>query len=1096
MRLIFARMVGKRWVAWVILALGLTFSVLALFLLKARIESEARLRFDNNVMSVSYAIQSRIWSYYDVLYGVQGLFKVSDAVTRADFRKYASSLNLRERYPGFQVLSFSRYLQRTEIKDYEERVRRDTSIVAAGYPDFKVKPPGDRAEYYVVDYIEPMAGNDNAFGFDLHAEPLRVLALERARDTGEIVASGRLVLVSSRQVGFSLRVPVYRNEMPLRTEKDRRDAFIGVVSATFVIDELIPKVVGNETLQNTRIQIFDAGFFNVLEDAGTLPGNNMIYDSGGAHTTASTPSLRWFTLTQLTQRSKLNVGGRLWDTRFTELSGFTDKPNQFLPLTVFGAGTLTSLLLFALFRSLAARSRRGDAIYRSVIAVMAEGIVLRDARGRIVSCNASAERILGRTLDQMKGDRLFDPAWVAFREDGAPLPDDERPAELAVRTGQMQSNVVVGFRRRAGRMLWLSMNAQSLYETSKTVPSGIVTTFTDITERRQSERRQVMEHAITGVLASAETLAEAIPNIIQTICGTMRWQCGARWAWDKQAMLLRYSEAWGTDIPAIQEFIAASANGTIEPDEAKKGLVRRTFRSGQPHWVADIAQVDGLVKRAGIVRKAGLHGSFAFALVHGTEVLGVMEFFHTEVRPPDEMLIASAASIGSQIGQYMVRKEAEERARHLAHYDELTGIPNRAMFNLRLSHALAQAKRSEKPLAVLFIDLDRFKNINDTLGHEAGDLVLKTITARLLGCLRESDTVARLGGDEFVVLIEESIRPIDIAGIAEKILAAVAQPIRLEGQEFHVTASIGISTYPDDCEDLQGLMKYADISMYRAKEQGKNNYQFFSSQKNEHTVSRLALESNLRRALERNEFVLHYQPKIDVASGRVTGVEALVRWQRPSKPLLMPLQFIPLAEETGLIVPIGAWVLNTACAQSKALRAQGMANVRVAVNVSARQLRHENLFQDVARALEEHELDASALELEITESVVIQSPEQAITLLSKLKEMGIRLSIDDFGTGYSSLSYLKRLPIDAVKIDRSFIRDLPDDNDDAVITRAIIAMAHSLKLSVIAEGVETDAQLAFLRQHGCDEMQGYYFSKPVPADQLSSLIDRRAPALV
>jgi CHASE1-domain containing sensor protein len=222
MRLIFARMVGKRWVAWVILALGLTFSVLALFLLKARIESEARLRFDNNVMSVSYAIQSRIWSYYDVLYVVQGLFKLADAVTRADFRKYASSLNLRERYPGFQVLSFSRYLQRTELKDYEERVRRDTSLDAAGYPDFKVKPPGDRAEYYVVDYIEPMAGNDNAFGFDLHAEPLRVLALERARDTGEIVASGRLVLVSSRQVGFSLRVPVYRNEMPLRTEKDRR----------------------------------------------------------------------------------------------------------------------------------------------------------------------------------------------------------------------------------------------------------------------------------------------------------------------------------------------------------------------------------------------------------------------------------------------------------------------------------------------------------------------------------------------------------------------------------------------------------------------------------------------------------------------------------------------------------------------------------------------------------------------------------------------------------------------------------------------------------------------------------------------------------
>ena len=369
--------------------------------------------------------------------------------------------------------------------------------------------------------------------------------------------------------------------MPLRTEKDRRDAFIGVVSATFVIDELIPKVVGIETLQNTRIQIFDAGFFNVLEDAGTLPGNNMIYDSGGAHTTASTPSLRWFTLTQLTQRSKLNVGGRLWDTRFTELSGFTDKPNQFLPLTVFGAGTLTSLLLFALFRSLAARSRRGDAIYRSVIAVMAEGIVLRDARGRIISCNASAERILGRTLDQMKGDRLFDPAWLAFREDGAPLPDDERPAELAVRTGQMQSNVVVGFRRRAGRMLWLSMNAQPLYETSKTVPSGIVTTFTDITERRQSERRQIMEHAITGVLASAETLAEAIPNIIQTICGTMRWQCGARWAWDKQAMLLRLQRSLGYRIfQQYRNSLRQAQTARLNRTRLRKGLFDVLFGPG------------------------------------------------------------------------------------------------------------------------------------------------------------------------------------------------------------------------------------------------------------------------------------------------------------------------------------------------------------------------------------------------------------------------------------------------------------------------------------------------------------------------------------
>ncbi|MSQ87779.1 MAG: bifunctional diguanylate cyclase/phosphodiesterase [Betaproteobacteria bacterium] len=356
------------------------------------------------------------------------------------------------------------------------------------------------------------------------------------------------------------------------------------------------------------------------------------------------------------------------------------------------------------------------------------------------------------------------------------------------------------------------------------------------------------------------------------------------------------------------------------------------------------------------------------------------------------------------------------------------------------------------------------------------------------------DTVSRLGGDEFMVLIEGPPRPADVAEVAQKILAAVARPVLLEPQEFHLTASIGISVCPGDGDDLQSLMKNADTAMYRAKEQGKNNFQFYSAQINVHTLERIALESDLRHALEREEFLLHYQPKVDVGSNRIVGMEALVRWQRPGQELIAPARFIPLAEETGLIVPIGEWVLKTACLQNKAWQDQGLPRLRIAVNLSPRQFAHPSLLQDVARVLAETGLDPIWLEFEITESMVIRDPEHAVSLLRSLKEMGIHLSIDDFGTGYSSLSYLKRFPLNSVKIDRSFIQDLPGDSNHTEITQAIIAMAHSLRLGAIAEGVETEEQLRFLRLHGCNQMQGYLFSKPLPADQFLRLLQGMVPA--
>jgi diguanylate cyclase (GGDEF)-like protein len=492
--------------------------------------------------------------------------------------------------------------------------------------------------------------------------------------------------------------------------------------------------------------------------------------------------------------------------------------------------------------------------------------------------------------------------------------------------------------------------------------------------------------------------------------------------------------------------------------------------------------------KAAMTLETGMDCAFHFPVRSEGKIIGVIAFNSREVREPDGRLLDAVNVIGSQIGQFVRRKQAEENILRLAHYDGLTGLPNRSMFNQRLAHALAQARRNETALAVLFIDLDRFKNINDTLGHDAGDHVLKEVAQRLLDCLRESDTAGRLGGDEFVVLIEELSQPLHVAGVSQKILAAVAKPFILDTQEFHITASVGISTYPDDSKDTQSLLKNADIAMYRAKEQGGSNFQFYSAQMNVHTVERMEMESDLRRAVERNELLLHYQPKVDIGSGRITGMEALVRWQQPGKALILPAQFIPLAEETGLIVPIGQWVLETACAQNKAWQEHGLPPLRISVNLSVRQFAHKNLVQDVARVLSETGIDPILLELEITESMVTHNPEQAVKLLVELKAMGIQLSIDDFGTGYSSLSYLKRFPIDSVKIDRSFIQDLPADSNDAAITRAIIAMAHSLKLKVIAEGVETEEQLRFLRDHDCDEMQGYYFSRPLPEDDFFRLI--------
>jgi len=434
------------------------------------------------------------------------------------------------------------------------------------------------------------------------------------------------------------------------------------------------------------------------------------------------------------------------------------------------------------------------------------------------------------------------------------------------------------------------------------------------------------------------------------------------------------------------------------------------------------------------------------------------------------------------------RKASEKRIHRLAYYDGLTQLPNRTLFQDRLHSSLQLAARRGGWVVLMFLDLDRFKPINDSLGHAAGDRMLKEVAVRLASCVDEDDTVARMGGDEFTFLLhpggdrdEALTRAIHVA---ERILASLTEPFVLSGREFFVTASIGIALSPQDGDDISQLMKNADTAMYHAKERGKNNFQFYQAEMNASALERLELESDLRHALEQHQFVLHYQPQF-IADGRtLTGVEALLRWQHPGRGLVPPCNFIPALEELGLVVDVGDWVLGEACRQIAAWHRDGVAVPKVSVNLSARQFADGRLGQRIAATLQTSGISPSCLELELTESILMQDVGEAMRILESLKRLGPSIAIDDFGTGYSSLNYLKAFPIDVLKIDRSFVDGLPKGEQDAQIARAIIAMAHSLSMSVIAEGVETQAQLDFLREHGCDEAQGFYLGRPMPAEKL------------
>ncbi len=690
-----------------------------------------------------------------------------------------------------------------------------------------------------------------------------------------------------------------------------------------------------------------------------------------------------------------------------------------------------------------------EARFRAMSNASPLGIFVSDAKGACVYTNAAYQKISGLSFEQTLGTNWSVAIHPADRQrvltEWRAAIQGEEPFQTEFR-----------FLQEDGSIVWTRLNSAAMDDGLEA--HGRVKTVEDITERKatemalhstedalfdERERAQVTLNSIGDAVLSTDPDGNVtyLNSVAEAMTG---------WSW-KEAVGQPLGEVFHIIDGVTREIAADPVRRAIKEDRtvglaADSVLIRRDgFESAIEDSVAPIHNRDGRDAGAVIV-------------------------FH-DVSKSRAMALKMA---------------------HLAQHDFLTDLPNRVLLTERLAQAIGLAKRHRKQVALLFLDLDHFKHINDSLGHTIGDLLLQSVADRLTTCVRASDTVCRQGGDEFVILLSEIEQPQDTAQITEKLLAAFALPHLISGQELHISLSIGISVYPDDGNDVDTVMQNADTAMYHAKASGRNNYQFFTAEMNARAVRRQVVESGLRRALKLGEFLLHFQPQVDIASGEMTGAEALIRWQDPALGLTYPGQFVAIAEECGLIVPIGQWVLREACRQTQAWLAAGLVAVPVAINISAAEFRKSGFLEGVRQVLHDTGLPPRYLELELTESILMHDAESSAKVLNALKDMGVRLAIDDFGTGYSSLTYLKRFPIDTLKIDQSFVRDLTTDSDDAIIVSAVIGIGRNLKQRVIAEGVETSEQLEFLQAQQCDGGQGFLFRRPLSAEEFANLLEHPA----
>ncbi|MBF0271011.1 MAG: EAL domain-containing protein [Magnetococcales bacterium] len=1024
-----------RLLPWLVLAVGLT--VTSLWQRSAAFEWRADLQreFDYQTREIVTRITQRMATQEQLLLGVGGVFAASEWVDRGEFRDYVAALQLDARYPGIQGVGFSLALRP------EDKAAHIASIRGEGFADYTIHPDGERPFYAPTIYLEPFAGrNLRAFGYDMFSESVRRIAMERARDTGGSALSGKVTLVQEDgqqpQAGFLLYVPVYRNGRSLASAEERRTHLVGWAYSPFRVHDLMDGILGRYG-EGVDLEIYDGQEVNA---------DSLLFDSDASVSTVSVHSGLDPEAGEFSRVRSLWLAGHLWTLRMQVLPGFkaalvAGRGSK----VIVWIGLLTSVLLALIawqlmtgreravllaeemtraLRESEEVRRRDAALVRAVVETACNAIVVMDANKLVHIFNPAAERAFGYAAEEMMGqnvNRLM-PHPIRDAHDGYV----DRYLESGERKIIDQGREVVCQRRD-----------QSTFKAELFVSEMRVSGFrmfvgviNDITERKRAEEtlilaRKVFEHAGEAILiTNAGGMITDVNPAYESITGYQR------------------DEVVGKS-PSITK------SGRHD-DAFYREMWQQLLTNGQ--WEGEIWDR----------RKNG-------------------EVF------PKWVSISAIRNSAGELTHYMAifldisdQKAVEHKLERLAFYDALTGLPNRMFFQERLAQDLARARRMEAQLALMFIDLDRFKWVNDTLGHAAGDNLLKQISQRLRDCVRESDTVARLGGDEFTIILADLANTDHVAQVAQKLIATVCEPVHILEQNVYVGASVGIALFPTDSGNQETLIKLADMAMYQAKEAGRNTFRFASKEVHIKAFDRIAMEDELYKALDREQLVPFYQPKWDLKKDRLCGAEALVRWIKPDGVLVNPGQFIPLAEETGLILSIGKQVLFSAAASTARWTKGSLIPFKMAVNISSREFQQSDSLEQIRDSLEKTGLPAERLEIEITESMVMGNVERAVGIMKCLRNLGISLAMDDFGTGYSSLGYLKRFPLNTLKIDQSFVRDLPDCRGDGAIVEAILSMAHGLKLQVVAEGVETEEQREYLCQRGCEAIQGYLIGKPMP----------------
>jgi diguanylate cyclase (GGDEF)-like protein/PAS domain S-box-containing protein len=1099
---LWARRWPNRIVPAIVLLIGVALSFVASQSAREATQRDALERLDATSANAAVQVERRFAMYFSVLAGARALFHTVEHVSRADFHHYAEALTLKRDFPGFHLLNYAQFVPAGSEQAFESAMRNDPDLPRG--VRFAINPPGVRDGYHPLTLLEPFEPNQQALGKDLAAVPGVRLVMDRARDTGKMTSSGIVFRPagSNGRMAVAVRMPVYQVGMPVDTVEQRRAAYVGSVGAGIWLAEMLATLPGMP--EGVRLRLYDGGPETAMQQPGaapaTLPGK-LLFDTADPElgkTAAKEPAAG----ADGTMRSvqSFTQAGRIWVVEASEpIDADVGQMERMLPIGILVGGCVISTLLAGVMLSLAGSQRRATALALDMTqslrtsqhrlaeaqALARLGSWILDPASGEVECSDEARRIYGLTATSSTSTlgRLLalipEAQQAGLREAVERARRNEAPVEL-----EHQVHDADGTDR------WVHVNLQGSTE------NGVATvraTVRDETTRKSAALRLELAHDIARELAGDAAPESAVAFILASIGAQLGWHAAVCWHVDDEA-IVRCMGAWAVagDAPS-QEFVAEMRDFR---GPRQGGNLDAAWASGNPLWrvIPSGNAASHAWHRDRVAGRCGLQAAVVVPVIAGTKLVS-LEFFNRTAIGIDRDTEGFMRSIASQLAQYLQRKQAEGALRHVASHDALTGLANRPLLHERLTHAIQHAQRRQMRVAVLFMDLDRFKHINDSLGHSAGDVLLRSCAQRLRDGVRNTDTVARFGGDEFVVVLEDLNTANDVIAPLTKVLSRFNMPFEVNGRELHTTASIGISVFPDDGQDVETLLMNADAAMYRAKEKGPGNHHFYSAQMNVQSHERLALESCLPRALERGELFLVYQPKLDLASGRVTGVEALMRWHHPSMGLISPLQFIPIAEETGLIAGFGQWALQVACRDARKWQDRGR-RVQVSVNLSARQLDRPQLAQEVAQAIAEAGIEPGQLELEITESGVMRNPSQAASRLRELRDLGVSLAIDDFGTGYSSLSYLRTFPLGTLKIDRSFIKDLPEDEDSAALTAGIIGLAHRLRMKVVAEGVETLEQLGYLRSNGCDEIQGYYLSKPIAADEMERFLERDMRNLV